>query len=195
MYLNTSTWNHCPSSCGRVWIPICLAPCCLCFEVIKGPKNTIEDHVNEMYKTKSLCSQFVSLAHILTQMVPCSRPLKPGSAGEMSKMPAVLHLLGLHLAQSRPSYAMPVNCITMQVFCDIAPVTVQLIDWCCSCSDGITGPVKSEIHQRCLHRSCFTAVWWSLNTEDLLRVYTEGKLVSDTLQIFPIFPLTKHVGI
>lgn len=61
---------------------------------------------------------------------------------------------------------MPVNCITMQVFCDIAPVTVQLIDWCRSCSNGIPRPVRSEIHQRCLRRWCFTAVC-SWNNKEL----------------------------
>lgn len=64
-------------------------------------------------------------------------------------------LAGICAKSDHPSCAMPVNCITMQVFHDIAPVTVQLMDWCCSCSNGITGPVKSEIHQRC---ACTDAV-------------------------------------
>lgn len=56
-------------------------------------------------------------------------------------------LAGICTKSDHPSYAVAVNCITMQVFHDIAPVTVQLIDWCSHCSNGITGPVKSEIHQ------------------------------------------------
>lgn len=70
-------------------------------------------------------------------------------------------LAGICTKSDHPSYGMPANCITMQVFRDIATVTVQLMDWCCNCSNRITGPVKSEIHQRCLHSDVLQqcAVW------------------------------------
>lgn len=63
-------------------------------------------------------------------------------------------LAGAHTKSDHPSYSMPANCATVQVFRDIATVTVQLMDWCYSCSRGITGPVKSEMRQRSVHR------WW-----------------------------------
>lgn len=56
-----------------------------------------------------------------------------------------------------------VNRLKMQVFHDIATVTVQLIDLCCSCCNGITWPVKSEICAHSLCRWCFTEAWTMKN--------------------------------
>lgn len=62
-----------------------------------------------------------------------------------------------------------VNRVKMQVFRDIAAVTVQLIDWCCSCCNGITRPAESEKRARLPCRWCFTAVWtmWTVRPHNL----------------------------
>lgn len=66
---------------------------------------------------------------------------------------------GTRTKSEHPSHAVPVNRSKMQVLCDIAAVTVQLIDWCCSCCNGITWPVRSEIHEHSVCSWCFMAAW------------------------------------
>lgn len=69
-------------------------------------------------------------------------------------------LAGVCTQSDQPSHmTAPVNRGKMQVFHDIAAVTVQLIDWCCSCCNGITRPVEFEIHACAPCRWCFIAVW------------------------------------
>lgn len=145
----------------------------------KMPKKTIEDHANTVHQTRSLYlhNLFLSLTHTLSHkrfLVACLWSWDQPVSWAQCQLFCICWayswhgsgLAGICTKSDHPSYAMPVNCMTMQVFHDIASVTLQLIDWCRSCTNGITGPVRSEIHQRCLHRWCFTAVW-SWNNEEL----------------------------
>lgn len=75
-----------------------------------------------------------------------------------ARLAYVLNLITFHTL-CQPNYT------TMQVFHDIASVTAQLID-CSHSTNGITGPVRSEIHQRQWRGWCFTAVL-SWNNKEL----------------------------
>lgn len=151
IYYNTLTWI--------LWSGMAFSQLSCPLRAFKVPKKTIEDHVNAVHETQSRYLHGIFLSHkgyLVAWLWSRDQPV----SGRQCQLFCICWaytwhdpgLAGIWTKSDHPSYAMPANCITMQVFRDIAPVTVELIDWCCRCGNGITGPVKSEIHQCCLHK-------------------------------------------
>lgn len=148
----------------------------LSFAHWKVQEETIEDHF--MSCTRLGCDTY-SFSHTVT--LSCKRCLVAclwSRDQPLSRAQCQLFCIGrvLQLAWFRARLAYVLNLITfhtlcqpnyttMQVFHDIASVTAQLID-CSHSTNGITGPVRSEIHQRQWRGWCFTAVL-SWNNKEL----------------------------